>query len=244
MKISRFFLAGAFFCLTLSIHNPAFAASILEVNAASNIFAAGHSVPTAPGGGGGGMLPPEFNFAVASNQILTFSSVTGLVSYNHGGNYWGPDGPILNWGTNLNSYDGISGIILDNSINFLTGVFLDDTEPVNPAPSSLDFSPTRLTTSFNELYPKLNQLFFIGDGLTGTGTGSIQQFHVPENSTRLFLGFADGYDFTGDHGYYADNIGSLTATFSIESASVPEPASILLLLSGIVGLMNFKIERN
>jgi hypothetical protein len=92
-------------------------------------------------------------------------------------------------GTNISSYGGISGIRNDNAIGFLVGVFLNDSEPTGSGPSALDFTNN---TSFAELSPQLNQTFFIGDGLTGSGLGNIQRFLVPEQATRLFLGFADG----------------------------------------------------
>ena len=41
-------------------------------------------------------------------------------------------------------------------------------------------------------------------------------------ATRLFLGFADGYQFgdpAGDPGYYGDNLGELSAIFDVRMAS-------------------------
>lgn len=121
---------------------------------------------------------------------------------------------------------------------FLVGVFLDDSEPQDPAPVRLDFSATVLTDPSNnrygehflELRPALRQIFFIGDGLTETGQGGRQIFHVPDEATRLFLGFADSYNFglvgcncppggctpapndTSLAGFYLDNSGELTVT--------------------------------
>ena len=68
--------------------------------------------------------------------------------------------------------------------------------------------------SFTTLDPQLRQTFFIGDGQTTVGS-IIQQFFVPAGATRLFLGFADGDRFQGRPAFYDDNLGSLTATFSI-----------------------------
>jgi len=75
----------------------------------------------------------------------------------------------------------------------------------------------------------LNQVFFIGDGLTGDGTGTVQQFNVPVGATRLVLGFVDAPNYQGDAGGYSDDIGSFTATFAI----VPEPSVLALLLGGV-----------
>src|SRR5262249_39942824 len=92
----------------------------------------------------------------------------------------------------------------------------------------------------------LNQTFFIGDGLTGTGSGSVQVFHVPDGATRLYLGFADAFFFQGDPGYYDDNTGSLTATFMVTAISgVPEPGSFMLALLGVtIGAVFYARRRN
>jgi hypothetical protein len=56
-------------------------------------------------------------------------------------------------------------------------------------------------------------MFFVGDGLTGTGSGDTQIFHVPDTATRLFLGFSDRHASTPDlPGWYGDNSGSITLT--------------------------------
>ena len=54
-----------------------------------------------------------------------------------------------------------------------------------------------------------DQSFFVGDGLTGTGTGTVQRFVIPEGATALYLGFADGNYFAGDPSWYSDNTGSI-----------------------------------
>jgi hypothetical protein len=56
------------------------------------------------------------------------------------------------------------------------GRFLDASQPdTSPAPSALDCSI--LGTGFSSLAPALKQAFFIGDGLTGTGSGSSELYH-------------------------------------------------------------------
>ena len=208
--------------------NPVKAAQ-LTISADSNIFGAGKTSAPAPGGGLGGQLPPMFNFAAAAGQVLTFSNISGSVNYSASPatstNGVG-DGRAFLSGTNISSYGGISGIRNDNAIGFLVGVFLNDSEPTGSGPSALDFTNN---TSFAELSPQLNQTFFIGDGLTGSGLGNIQRFLVPEQATRLFLGFADGFAVQGLPAYYNDNTGSLVANFELQSAPepVPEPCTIL-----------------
>jgi hypothetical protein len=216
----------------------------LTVDAKANIFGAGHATAPAPGGGGGGILPPFVAFTVGIDQVLTFSQITGDVSCCSGGTTFnGPDGNGFATGnTDILSFGGISGIVHEGSSMFLVGVFLDDQEPTGSAPPSLDFSDTKTTDVFTQLAPLLNQVFFIGNGLTDTG--NVQRFIVPDTATRLFLGFADALEFgnpTSEPGYYDDNVGTLSATFALTGPTpvppVPEPTTWVLLSSGLACLM-------
>ncbi|MEH1969152.1 PEP-CTERM sorting domain-containing protein [Nostoc sp.] len=204
-------------------------ASQLTVSAQANIYGAGHTTAPAPGGGIGGQLPTIFNLSASAGQVITFSNVSGAAYYAAQIPYNAkPDGGSFLLGTNISSFGGISGIRNDNAIAFLVGVFLSDNEPVGLAPSILNFTNN---TSFTELTPQINQTFFIGDGLTGTGSGSLQSFIVPENATRLALGFADGFSVQGLPGHYSDNYGSVTVELNLKS--VPEPSAILGLLTTV-----------
>jgi serine/threonine protein kinase len=80
----------------------------------------------------------------------------------------------------------------------LIGVFLGANAPT---PESIDF---RHFQNFPALAPKLNQVFFIGDGLTGTGNGKRQRFTVPAGATRLYLAASDSL------GSAANNAGQFT----------------------------------
>jgi len=93
----------------------------------------------------------------------------------------------------------------------------------------------------------LGQVFFIGDGLTGTdavnvGSGSTQTFQVPTTATRLFLGFVDSFNnFSttggGSPGAYGDNTGALSVNINTAGlAGVPEPSTIMLMGLGMIGL--------
>jgi hypothetical protein len=237
--------------LAITNVNPVKAAQ-LTISGQSNIFGAGKTSAPAPGGGFGGQLPPVFNFAAGPGQVLTFSNISGIVNYSGAspatstnGN---GDGGYLS-GTNILSYGGISGIRSDNAFAFLVGVFLNDSEPTGTGPLALDFTNN---TSFAELAPELNQTFFIGDGLTGSGLGNIQRFLVPDQATRLFLGFADGNAVQGFPpipvlpGGYSNNTGSLVANFDIQPAteSVPEPGTILGALACVAwGITNKRKQR-
>jgi hypothetical protein len=227
--------------LSLAVASTAFAlsfsaqAATLGVDGKANLFAAGQAAVTAPGGGGGGLLPPSFSFVPGAGQVLTFSSVAGLTDCCFGSPDMNADGNtnVIGPITQIGAGNGISGILAPAQM-FLAGVFLDNTAPAGAAPASLDFSASALGTGFSTLAPSLRQMFFIGDGLTGTGTGSVQQFFVPTGATRLFLGFADSFAFTNvNHGYYDDNTGELRATFDIRSTVIPVPAAMPLLLTGL-----------
>jgi hypothetical protein len=175
----------------------------LTVPAIANIFGAGHAVPPEPDGGGGGVLPTVYYLPSGANRVITFSGITGTVSCCEGGLFPnGPDG-LRDSSTDVASWDGVSGIVHESSKMFLAGVFLGDSEPADPAPLRLNCTDD----SFTMLAPQLAQTFFIGDGLTGTG--DVQQFVVPDDATRLYLGFAD-QGWGGLPGYYYDNSGELT----------------------------------
>ncbi|MFZ4660948.1 MAG: RHS repeat-associated core domain-containing protein [Caldilineaceae bacterium] len=185
----------------------------MRVDAKSNIFASGHPVPPAPSGGGGGVRPSGIQFLANSGQVFTFPAVSGNISANTNAcGYNGPDGATLTCAssTSILSYGGIAGIVHTDKFLFLTGVFIDEEEPVDPAPSRLTFSSSQ---DFTSLSPGLNQVFFIGDGKTSTGV--LQQFIPPVGTKRLLLGFADSLNFDGLPGYYDDNVGELSVTIEL-----------------------------
>jgi len=174
----------------------------------------------------------------SGGQLFSFNA-DGLVHYFNGSAApgspaFGPDGNGLG-GSNLLSLGGISGY--QGPQGALVGLFLDDAIPTGTAPTALDFTPSGLGSSFTSLAPGLNQVFFIGDGLTGTGTGSLQNFKAPTRATRLFLGIADGFGFNGAPGAYEDNDGAYRVSVKTTTPpeSVPEPATLsgLLLLGGL-----------
>ncbi|MBI5057601.1 MAG: M6 family metalloprotease domain-containing protein [Nitrospirae bacterium] len=201
----------------------------LAVDGRANIFAAGRASAF------DGLMPPVVSFAGGSASSITFSDVNGKVSCcgTYPPAFNGPDGGDNASGTtDILSYLGISGIVygrgdlttdpqtlpyVPGKTMFLAGVFLNDNEPAGPAPSRLDFTqaPDGMGDSFFDIFPELNQTFFIGDGLTGTGTGVTQNFHVPAGATRLYLGFADAQQFgypSSEPGFYWDNAGLLNVT--------------------------------
>ncbi len=234
-------------CCALMAASPAAAQTYSgqAIQATSNIFGAGLTLPPAPAGGGGGTLPPSYSLNPGTGRILQFTSVSGTFDCCKDDPLTPANGPDGRPGTasreftDLDSVGGISGITALDRVGFLTGVFLTDDAPVAPAPARLDFTGN---SGFTQLAPVIGQTFFIGDGRSGTGAGAIQAFHVPDGATRLFLGFADGFAFNGPPGYYDDNLGTMTASFSIQGAgsetpAVPEPSAVLLFLPVLVGLV-------
>ena len=151
----------------------------------------------------------------------------------------------------MDPFGGKSGMKLfesvpsDRRVMFLAGVFLTDADPVSlTAPASLDFSSTALGRSFSFLAPELQQTFYIGDGLTGEGSGATQSFLVPDGATRLFLGIVDGAYFVGGPDYYDNNVGSFSATFEIIPEIDPDAfAGVASLLVAALALVERRSRR-
>ncbi len=198
-----------------------FSVNDVRIDARANIYSAGYSTL---GGDGTGIFPPFVSFEAQPASVLSFSSVTGEVGCN-----WrltnGPDGTCFpDYGTRILSDNALGRIRVDDLNMFLAGVFLPASGPgtVRPDPLFYDVYPGGMTTHDLTYSPQLNQVFFIGDGLTGTGSGQQQEFYIPKTADRLYLGFADSFD--SYPGFYTDNVGKLTAAFSINGT--PEPSTM------------------
>lgn len=183
---------------------------------------------------------------VTSGAVVTFSSVTGsfttatqgcvsslgCISLNSGGNYNDPDGNHAQVSSSSSIGAGsISGILLPGA-GELVGVFVAAGTATGTAPAVLDFTGAN-ATAFLSLSPLLNQTFFIGDGLTGDGTGTIQQFIAPLNAAQLVLGISDAQAYNGQPLGYYDNIGSYAVTYTTSGGSVPEPPVFGLFATGL-----------
>jgi hypothetical protein len=209
----------------MMIAAPACAGTVVQVLGTDDIYNAG-----APGTEDG-TTPIGIN--VTGLTSITFSNATGLVYLNltSGDNLNDADGigsaPSFSSNTGANS---IAGLTAPNA-GYITGVFLGST--TSPTPSPLDFSGG---TSFTSLSPELQQAFFVGDGLTGDGTGTTQTFYVPPGATMLYLGISDACGYNGSPSCYGDNGGFFDITVNGLSA-VPEPSTWSLMILGLGMLM-------
>lgn len=163
----------------------------------------------------GGLLIPV---PPLSRLGVQFPAISGQVASGPAGVNGADGGTHYGGVTDVQSYDGIAGIRLAGSTMFLTGVFLDEAEPVGAAPPRLDFTGD---VAFARLSTELRQPFFIGDGPTGTGSGAVQPFHVPPGATRLLLGFADASFFVVATG----STTTMTACSTSGSSSSPTQRS-------------------
>lgn len=117
-------------------------------------------------------------------------------------------------------------------INSLVGIFLTADQPdLSMAPDQLDFGIIGL--DFTNLSPLLSQVFFIGDGMTSTGT--TQQFNIPDGTARLFLGTMDAFGWFNNTGEIRVDVTTQLSP-PTQPAVVPEPATAFLMALGIAAL--------
>jgi hypothetical protein len=176
------------------------------------------------------------SFILTSGASSFTFSVTGMITVNAGGptvlnDADGQGAGVTPYSMNTGA-GSISGIAAPGQ-GFLVGVFIGPGGPSGPAPAALDF----VTTSFTSLSPMIDQTFFIGDGLTGDGSGTAQTFVVPTGATELYLGISDALNYSGAPGAYFDNFGTFDVVATdAPDPSAPEPSSFLLFGTGILGM--------
>jgi len=163
-----------------------------------------------------GYPPPSVTLPVGAQCIIVrkfigngrCASSEGCVTLDYdeleGTHYNDPDGvgaaPRISTNTGTSSTSGIKA----RYAGYLVGLFTPAGGPNGPAPAALNFLKGK-RTAFEHLAPKLDQTFFIGDGLTGDGTGTKQRFSVSATAATLYLGISDASGFKGPPGAYGDN---------------------------------------
>ena len=171
--------------------------------------------------GSDGTAPASFTFAPGFRQYITFSSITGSWDCGAGPEY-GPDGaasPACQPYNIDNPIGPFSGYASTDFVGGLVGMFLENNPPVE-APPPMRFyasnsSQGGIKTNFHSLEPENGQVFFIGDGLTGTGTGSTQVFLIPPTATHLYLGYVDSCS-NSTPGCYYNNVGQVRAVVLLQ----------------------------
>jgi hypothetical protein len=198
--------------------------SVITVSAFTDIYQAGGYND---GAGEGAVAPFAYVFPARPGQVLTFLSVTGEWTCNVNTNPpYTADGTSNPTGgcyprANISPTGPFSGYDNTDYQGAMVGMFLECGLPTTVAPTLRfyvnDGSQGGIKTDFTVLQPLIGQVFFVGDGLTGTGTGSHQLFLVPPTATHLYLGYVDSCSSSGysSPGCYFDNGGSITATFRI-----------------------------
>jgi hypothetical protein len=195
-------LKASVFAASICAFGLAAQAAPTGVPGTANPFYAGRHATGPTGANDDGSVPPRVPGTFPAGTVIGFK-VSGGASYvSSCCDPLDGDGPFSM--TSLDSATGIAG--LDGGRpSSLVGVFLGNGVPRPPAPARLNFDPNSggVDITFKQLSPALNQMFFIGDGLTGSGKGQRQRFTVPAGATRLFLAVDDGF------GWY-DNSGTIT----------------------------------
>jgi hypothetical protein len=142
-------------------------------------------------------------------------------------NFPGPvDPPNGNLGQIIRHFTGPENGLSDITapVNSLVGVFLGPGQPDPSAPGPLDFS-TPDSRDYDTISPLLQQVFYIGDGLTSTG--GQHQVIAPAGATRLFLGTMDGFEWKNDSGAFSVQVGvngtSLDLSFPFLVPAISDP---------------------
>jgi hypothetical protein len=179
------------------------------------------------------VLPADstsMTFAVYGGTKTKGHCTAPCITLDAGSNYDDADGVGAGGCIDLIADESISGIQAPDA--FVTGVF-ESGPPAGTAPATLNFNSNG--TDFTSLSPVLQQLFFIGDGLTGDRSGRVQLFYVPTGAKYLYLGVPDACGYIGLPSCYSDNFGDFIVSYAISTASGMPEIKKLAPESGKVG---------
>jgi len=163
--------------------------------------------------------PVQASINVTPGATITLSNVTGQGNndftfsseYDATGNSDGYEAMYDDVASKGVAEHGIADATMP--INAVNAVFLGSTLPdSNTPPATLDFSTQAerdYTAGTNngeaevngQFAPQLQQVFYVGDGLTSTG--QTESFVVPAGATRVFLGTMDGWEWSNNSGGFS-----------------------------------------
>jgi hypothetical protein len=167
--------------------------------------------------------PKQITIPVIPGSYITFGSIEGEAAHGPTLGHYDPEGETDNIfthgadspkGPTPAAENGIGDVKMP--IGAFMGVFIGDGRPDStPAPTEVrDYSSS--SSRRKEYYDdiKAKQPFYIGDGMTGNGSGKVQKFKVPPGVTRLFVGMMDGHE-------WSNNVGEFKVTTTVvESVSL------------------------
>jgi hypothetical protein len=229
----KFLGPAAVIAMAIAFAGSSYASSQV-VNATDVIYAAGGNASAATFGG---TTPTAIS--VTGQASVTFGPTTGTITLNNSsGNQINDADGVKQSGTggpasvtsSATGVGNLSGVSTTAGSGYLTAVFINGTAGATAQPATIGGVLTAPIT------PLLNQVFVIGDGLTGDGTGTNITIPVPTNATALYLGISDACGYTGAPSCYGDNAGTFTMTYVLNPVVVnttPVPPSIWLTLIGL-----------
>lgn len=183
---------------------------IVAVDGKANPFLAGMPVGSEiryPGVAQSDAVPANAAVAVALSPFrpadyLLFRA-SGTVTHSPNIGPTPPDGNTVAEHT-LGAHNGVSAIVAP--INSLVAVFLGDGDRTI-APDQLEFSSIA-SRNYLTLAPALQQLFFIGDGVTDFGQR--QRIRIPPGATWIYLAVMDAFEWSNNQGAFTVHVEATT----------------------------------
>lgn len=151
--------------------------------------------------------------SVKAGDAVTFAADGTILYWATSNNLYGPAGSTLST-ADIRSVGGISGY--HGPAGALAGVFIGADIPTGTAPAEFNYTDGNI--DFTAKVPLLNQIFYIGDGYSGS---VLRSFIVPDSATRLAVGIVEAAGWQYNSGFYVDNSGSFNVNISVYD---PAPA--------------------